>query len=313
MTETTTDAAVVDSAATAAPPSRRRLSVRHETTYRYQGAASLGYSLAWLTPRPLPSQDLREHRLNVFPKPRFLREAVDAFGNVQHYFEVHKGHTELRIQSQAIVECAPAPDLAVLDEPWENFCISGVEGADSDPPAWDFVYPTAMVPLSESWSEYARQSFTPGHALGEALIAFNAQIHHDFQYVPGATEIDTPLSVVWTQRHGVCQDFAHFALACLRGLGLAAAYVSGYLLTYPRPGESKRIGADASHAWFAVWAGDEHGWVQLDPTNNMVVGDEHIVVALGRDYSDTPPVKGVCFGGGSHQLAVAVTVEQLGA
>jgi transglutaminase-like putative cysteine protease len=290
---------------------KRRLSVRHETTYRYQGAASLGYSLAWLTPRPLPTQDLREHRLNVFPKPRFLREAVDAFGNVQHYFEIHKGHSELRIQSQAIVECVAAPDLAVLTEPWESCCLTGTRGDDADPPAWDFIYPTPMVPLSEAWTDYARQSFTPGRPLAEALAGFNAQIHHDFQYVPGATAIDTPLSVVWTQRHGVCQDFAHFAIACLRGLGLAAAYVSGYLLTYPRAGESRRIGADASHAWFAVWAGETHGWVQLDPTNNLAVGDEHIVVAFGRDYSDTPPVKGVCFGGGSHQLAVAVTVEQL--
>ena len=112
-------------------------------------------------------------------------------------------------------------------------------------------------------------------------------------------------------RQCFCQDFAHFAIACLRGLGLAAAYVSGYLLTYPQPGEAKRIGADASHAWFAVWGGAEAGWLQLDPTNNLVVGDEHIVVALGRDYSDTPPVKGVCFGGGQHQLSVAVTVDQI--
>jgi transglutaminase-like putative cysteine protease len=300
-----------------AKSARRRLSVRHETVYRYQGAASLGYSLAWLTPRPLPTQDLREHRLNVFPKPRFLHESFDAFGNVQHYFEVHKGHSELRIQSQAVVECAEAPDLGVLSQPWETFCIEhrgrggDVVGADGDPAAWDFVYPSELVPQTDAYTDYARQSFTPGRPLGEALLAFNAQIHRDFQYLPGATDVDTPLAEVWEQRAGVCQDFAHFAVSCLRGLGLASAYISGYLLTYPLPGETKRIGADASHAWFAVWAGAEHGWVQLDPTNDLVVGDEHIVVAIGRDYSDTPPVKGVCFGGGHHQLSVAVTVEQL--
>lgn len=296
---------------TPAAPPRRRLSVRHETTYRYQGAASLGYSLAWLTPRPLPTQDLREHHINVYPKPRFLHESLDAFGNVQHYFEIHKGHSELRIQSQAVVECCAAPDIGLLQEPWETYRPEGVTGAEGDPPAWDFVYPTPLIPLADAYIEYARQVFTPGRPLGEALLVFNAQIHTDFQYLPGATDVDTPLSEVWENRAGVCQDFAHFAVSCLRGIGLAAAYVSGYLLTYPRPGESKRIGADASHAWFAVWAGPQHGWVQLDPTNNLVVGDEHIVVAIGRDYSDTPPVKGVCFGGGQHQLAVGVTVEQL--
>lgn len=289
----------------------RRLSVRHETVYRYQGAASLGYSLAWLTPRPLPTQSLREHRLTVFPKPRFLHETMDAFGNLQHYFEIHKGHSELRIQSQAIVECSPQPDLTGLDAPWESYCPMGVSGADADPPAWDFLYPTALAPHAQDYVDYARIAFTPGRPLGEALLAFNAQIFHEFQYMPGATAVDTPLAHVWESRSGVCQDFAHLAIACLRGIGLATAYVSGYLLTYPNPGEAKRIGADASHAWFAVWAGAERGWVQLDPTNNLVVGDEHIVVALGRDYSDTPPVKGICFGGGQHQLIVGVTVEEL--
>jgi len=301
----------VASSTAVAASARRRLSVRHETVYRYQGAASLGYSLAWLTPRPLPTQDLREHRINVFPKPRFLHESLDAFGNVQHYFEIHKGHSELRIQSQAIVECAPALDFARLQEPWESYCPSGVSGAAGDPPAWDFIYDTELAPIVNTYSDYARLAFTPGRALGEALLAFNAQIYTDFEYVPGATAVDTPLADVWEQRTGVCQDFAHLAVSCLRGIGLATAYVSGYLLTYPNPGESKRIGADASHAWFAVWAGAEIGWVQLDPTNNLIVGDEHIVVALGRDYSDTPPVKGVCFGGGQHQLSVGVTVEQL--
>lgn len=289
----------------------RRLSVRHETTYRYQWAASLGYSLAWLTPRPIGGQLLLDHRLTVYPKPRYLYEQLDGFGNLQHYFEVQKGHSELRIHSQAQVETMSAPDLSMLTQPWEQARVQGVEGAAGEPPAWEFTYPTPLVQTAPAWSDYARQSFTAGRPLGEALTAFNAQIFKDFQYLPGATDIDTPLTEVWEQRAGVCQDFAHFAIACLRGLGLAAAYVSGYLLTYPQPGETKRIGADASHAWFAVWGGKDVGWLQLDPTNNLVVGDEHIVVAIGRDYSDTPPVKGVCFGGGQHQLSVAVTVEQI--
>ncbi|HET8709793.1 MAG TPA: transglutaminase family protein, partial [Spongiibacteraceae bacterium] len=233
----------------------------------------------------------------------------DAFGNVQHYFEVHKAHSELRIHSSALVECQRAPDVAALVQPWESAKPSGAAGT-TELPAWEFIYPTALVPLRQEYTDYARAIFTPERPLGEALLAFNHQLHTDFQYVPGATAVDTPLAQVWENRAGVCQDFAHLAIAALRGIGLAAAYVSGYLLTYPREGESKRIGADASHAWFAVWT-PEHGWIHFDPTNDTVVGDEHIVVAIGRDYSDSPPVKGVCFSGGLHQLSVAVTVNEL--
>ncbi len=288
----------------------RRLHVKHETAYHYQSAVALGYSLAWLTPRAMQSQRLIEHHLSVMPKPRFQHERRDAFGNTQHYFEVHKQHSELRIQSSAIVECDTAIDVVALTQPWESARPKGLAGGEGELPAWDFIYPTNLVPLHIDYTNYARSVFTPARPLGEALRAFNSQLHTDFQYLPGATAVDTPLAQVWENRAGVCQDFAHFAIAALRGIGLAAAYVSGYLLTYPRPGETKRIGADASHAWFAVWT-HEHGWIHLDPTNDTVVGDEHIVVAIGRDYSDSPPVKGVCFSGGLHQLSVAVTVNEL--
>jgi transglutaminase-like putative cysteine protease len=286
----------------------RRLQVRHDTSYRYQVSAALGYSLAWLTPRELPGQRVLEHRLTVWPKPRFIHEARDSFGNTQHYLEIHKAHSELRIQSHAVVELRPAPDVAaLLTEPWEAACTAALEGGAGKPPLWEFIYPTELTPLHPDYTAYAEQVFTPGRALGEALLAFNAQLHSDFSYLPGSTEVDTPLAEVWENRAGVCQDFAHLAVSALRGIGLAAAYVSGYLLTHPREGEEKRLGADASHAWFAVWSGAA-GWIHLDPTNDLVVGSEHIVVAMARDYADTPPVKGVCFGGGQHQLAVAVTV-----
>ena len=288
----------------------RRLQVKHETAYHYQSAVALGYSLAWLTPRALQNQRLLEQQLTVLPKPRFQHHASDAFGNTQHYFEVHKSHSELRIQSSAIVECQSAPDVAALTQPWESAKPKGFETSADELPVWEFIYPTALVPLHQQYTEYARAIFTPERPLGEALLAFNRQLHSDFQYVPGSTAVDTPLAQVWENRAGVCQDFAHLAIAALRGIGLAVAYVSGYLLTYPRAGETKRIGADASHAWFAVWT-QELGWVHLDPTNDTVVGDEHIVLAIGRDYSDSPPVKGVCFSGGLHQLSVAVTVNEL--
>jgi transglutaminase-like putative cysteine protease len=290
----------------------KRLEVKHETSYHYQSSVALGYSLAWLTPRNTAAQQLLEHRLQVFPKPRFQCESSDAFGNIQHYFEVHKAHSELRVQSHAIVESAIAPDLNELIEPWENARPKGIGAGVGDPPPWEFIYATELVPLHAHYTDYARAIFTPERPLGEALLAFTRQIFTDFQYLPGSTQVDTPLAAVWENRAGVCQDFAHLALAALRGIGLAAAYVSGYLLTYARDGEEKHIGADASHAWFAVWA-NGRGWIHLDPTNNKVVGNEHIVLALGRDYADTPPVKGVCFGGGLHHLRVAVTVNDLSA
>lgn len=290
----------------------KRLEVKHETSYHYQSSVALGYSLAWLTPRNTPAQHLLEHRLQVLPKPRFQHESVDAFGNIQHYFEMHKAHSELRVQSHAIVESAPAPDLTALTGPWENARPKGITAAIGEPPPWEFIYATDLAPLHADYTDYAHAVFTPGRALGDALLAFTHQIFTDFQYLPGSTQVDTPLAEVWEIRAGVCQDFAHLAIAALRGIGLAVAYVSGYLLTYAREGEEKHIGADASHAWFAVWA-NEHGWIHLDPTNDKVVGDEHIVLAMGRDYGDTPPVKGVCFGGGLHHLRVAVTVNDLSA
>lgn len=292
-----------------APPGHRRLQVRHDTSYRYQSPVALGYSVAWLAPRELPGQHLLEHRLTVLPKPRFQHESRDCFGNVQHYFEIHKPHSELRIQSHILVARAPAPDLAALTQPWEEARPDPAVAAAAQPPLWEFIYPTALAPTDPDYTDYARRAFTPGRALGAALLAFNSQLHADLTYLPGATEVDTPLAEVWEKRAGVCQDFAHLALAALRGLGLAAAYVSGYLLTRAAPGE-QRVGADASHAWFAVWAGAA-GWIHLDPTNDLVVGDGHVVVAMARDYGDSPPVKGICFGGGRHQLSVAVTVTAL--
>jgi transglutaminase-like putative cysteine protease len=289
-------------------PARRRLEVRHETAYRYQNAVSLGYSLAWVTPRTLREQAVLEQHFSVAPPPRFQRTSEDSFGNTCRYFEIHKAHTELRVESRAVVERAPAPDLSVLSQPWEQ-ALRKIDAA-AEPATWEFIYPTAMTPADAEYSAFARRAFTPGRPLGEALLAFNSLLHAEFEYLPGATDIDTPLAEVWQNRAGVCQDFAHLAISALRGIGFAVAYVSGYLLTTPREGADDFVGADASHAWFAVWT-RELGWVHLDPTNDTLVGDEHIVLAMGRDYSDSPPLKGICFGGGQHQLSVAVTVHEI--
>jgi len=288
----------------------RRLEVKHETAYRYQSAVALGYSLAWLAPRVMPGQQVLEQHFSVLPPPRFQLTSNDSFGNTQHYFELHKAHRELHVHSHAIVEREAAPDLAGLKQPWEQAQIKNTAASMGEPAVWEFIYPTAMTPAHTDYSDYARNAFTPGRPLGEALLAFNRQLHTDFEYLPGATDIDTALAEVWEKRAGVCQDFAHLAISALRGIGLATAYVSGYLLTRPSAGAETNIGVDASHAWFAVWT-QELGWVHLDPTNDVVVGNEHIVLAMGRDYADSPPLKGICFGGGQHQLSVAVTVNEI--
>jgi transglutaminase-like putative cysteine protease len=268
---------------------------------------SLGYSLAWLAPRRLPEQRVLEQHFSVSPPPRHQATREDSFGNTCRYFEIHKAHTELVVESRAVVERAPAPDLTLLAQPWER---ARVGGDTPEPDVWEFIYPTAMTPVHDAWSDYARRAFTAGRPLGEALLAFNSQLHAEFEYLPGSTDIDTPLAEVWERRAGVCQDFAHLAISALRGIELAVAYVSGYLLTRAPDGGEKFVGADASHAWFAVWT-RELGWVHLDPTNDTVVGCGHIVLAMGRDYADTPPLKGICFGGGQHQLSVAVTVNEI--
>lgn len=285
----------------------RLLRVRHQTRYRYQGSASQGYNLAWLTPRAMPDQQRIAHRVNVDPLPRTLESRGDGYGNTLHYFEVHKAHTRLQVSSEATVRRWPAPDLRLLKEPWESTrCGDWSLDARALPPL-ELSYPSPMVALHPEVTAYVAESFTPKRALGAALLDFNTRLHADFHYQPGVTSVETPVAEVWEKRSGVCQDFAHLAIAGLRGLGLATAYVSGYVLTRSSEDEALQ-GGDASHAWYAVFT-PTMGWVQLDPTNNLVVGDEHIVIAIARDYSDVPPVKGVCYGGGQHQLEVSVSVE----
>jgi transglutaminase-like putative cysteine protease len=178
-----------------------------------------------------------------------------------------------------------------------------------------FALPSPAVPSNALAADYARESFTPGRPLLEAALDLVSRIHRDFEYDPTSTTVATPLAEVLEQRRGVCQDFAHLAIAGLRGLGLAARYVSGYLETLPPPGQPKLRGADASHAWLALYcpeATEAHGWVDLDPTNDCPISDQYITTAVGRDYQDVTPVRGVFYGGGEHSLAVSVDVDRLG-
>lgn len=288
------------------------MKLRHETRYQYQGTAALGYNLAWITPAETSYQHVISHRVVVEPAPRFIDKRQDIFGNTCHYFEVQKPHERLRIISEATVQRTRQTDDIFSARAWEEARLRAPGNHSVQIQLCDFGLPSPLIESIDAITEYARASFTAGRPILEALDEYTARIHTDFSYEPGATSVETPLRDAWEQRSGVCQDFAHIAIAGLRGLGLPAAYVSGYILTHPASGTGDgtqtRTGADASHAWFAVWIPDT-GWVQFDPTNRMRVNDEHIMVAIGRDYSDVPPVKGVCYGGGAQELHVSVTIE----
>jgi len=205
-----------------------------------------------------------------------------------------------------------SPEAGLLDSPpWE--AVRERVAADTTTPgleARDFVLPSAFVPPDDAVWDYARASFPPGRPLLEAVRDLTRRIHQEFRYDPGFTTIVTPLAEVLAHRRGVCQDFAHLQIACLRSLGLPARYVSGYLETLPPPGKAKLQGADASHAWVSVYD-PEQGWTDFDPTNDQLVGEQHITTAWGRDYGDVTPLKGIIFGGGEHTLEVAVDVERL--
>ncbi len=283
--------------------------MRHETLYRYPGQASLAYNKAWLAPIVRLEQQVLEHRLRIDPKPRFQHVQTDSFGNRVHYFEVHKPHMKLRVISEAIVGRCPKPFNAACERPWEQATYASLQGRQQMEMC-SFAYPSPMAPAHDEIRDYTAIAFKPGRSLLEALFELSSRIHRDFKYVSGATQVDTPLSEFWELREGVCQDFAHLAVSGLRSLGLIAAYVSGYIMTYPPEGQEKRQGSDASHAWVALYVPD-YGWLHVDPTNDMWVKDEHVIVAIGRDYSDIPPLKGVCYGAAQQQPEVAVTLERI--
>jgi len=271
----------------------------------------LSYNQAWLRPRTGYGQVCLSHKVKVEPKPRFQTEQTDLFGNHVNYFELLSSHELFRVTSEAVVAVTPADYSRRGREPWEAARFGALPSGLVRTQGSFFAFPTAMTTAVADMVEYARESFTPGRPLRSAVEDLCHRIHADFTYEGGVTGIDTPLLEVWEKQRGVCQDFAHLALAMLRSLGLVAAYVSGYILTRPPEGQERLVGADASHAWFGVM--DQNGeWLFLDPTNDQWVRGEHILVAVGRDYGDVPPLKGICYGGGSVNPEVAVSVEYLG-
>lgn len=286
--------------------------VSHRTTYTYEQPVSISHHLLHLLPRQCPHQVTGDTALEIQPAPTVRHEDVDYFGNPVTFLTIQQNHTELVLRALSFVDVrtAPVPEPAATP-PWDDVLavLDEDRGAETlDAVQYRFASPYTQI--DSDVTAYARASFRPGRPVLEAARDLTHRINRDFLYDTTATTVSTPVPDVFRLRRGVCQDFAHLQLASLRSLGLAARYVSGYLLTRPPEGKEKLVGADASHAWLAIWV-PGYGWVDLDPTNDLVPGDEHVTLAWGRDYGDVSPVQGVMFGGGGHTVSVAVDVTQL--
>ena len=285
--------------------------VSHITVYSYEASVASTRCALRLIPREASGQKLLRGAIDILPEPDIISERTDFFGNQITDVLVRKPHSKLCIELTALVEVSrPEPPHLSQTLPWEStaraaLAVSSLSNAA--PVHW--LYPSRYVGLHHEITDYARVSFSSGRPILEAADEFMRRIQNDFTYDPKSTDIATPLLQSFQSRRGVCQDFAHIMLAGLRGLGLPAAYVSGYIRTIPAPGQAYLEGADASHAWVSLWCGDANGWVQLDPTNGIIVHDEHIMVALGRDYADVSPIDGIIVSAGKQELDVSVTIK----
>lgn len=287
--------------------------VSHRTTYSYRRPVLQSQHLLHLTPRDSQRQTVLRHSILIEPAPATQSDVRDRYGNAVGVLSVVDAHSELIVHARSTVDVRP-PELPMLglSTPWEQVKGRALVGDDQlDLSVLEFVSASRHTRPFRDALDYARPSFMPGRPILEAAFDLTQRIYRDFRFDAGATDISTPVSHVLRQRRGVCQDFAHVALTCLRTLKLPARYVSGYLLTYPPPGQPKLQGADASHAWFSVWT-PEVGWVDFDPTNGVIPTTEHITVAYGRDYDDVSPISGVLFGGLDQRMAVAVDVNPVG-
>ncbi len=290
-----------------------RYHVRHDTIYRYDQPVGESHQLLRLTPRELPWQTCVAHRIDVVPEPSRLGEFRDSFGNQVRALHFEADHDALEIRAESWVELAPRAIPAAKDSPpWETVREALTYHAErrmtsETLEATAFLFESPHVRLKRDFAEYAAACFTPGLALLEGVDRLMRRIHEEFAFDPEATDVSTPVTQVFAQRRGVCQDFAHFMISCLRSTGLAARYVSGYLLTRPPPGKRRLVGADATHAWVSVYC-PRSGWVDFDPTNAVCPDREHITIGWGRDFGDVSPLRGVILGGGEHEPEIAVTV-----
>jgi len=290
-----------------------RYDVKHLTRYAYGAPVELGYHLLRLVPPATPRQRLIAHAIALDPRPERVGSFTDHFGNAIRHVAIERRHDAFAAELSATVEVNAAPAPLSEGPPWEEVAAAlRDDGFTSESATVEFAYPSPLAPDNAEAHAYAASSFAPKRPIVAALRELTTRINGDFAYVPGATTVSTPVAEVMRIRRGVCQDFAHVMIAGLRAHGIPARYVSGYVRTIPPPGGVGRRGGDASHAWAAAWCGPTIGWIELDPTNDLVVGEEHIVLAYGRDFSDVSPLRGVILGGGAHTAEVSVTVKPVG-
>lgn len=293
------------------PSTTRTYRVMHRTSYTYAADVTSSFGRSYLTPRDLPAQRVLESEVQIEPEPDDWSTGIDVYGNTDSYFHVRTPHTELVVTGRSLVEVDP-PDagLRLSPEalgPWEQArpAAAGPAGAR----AVEFVLDLQPPEITQAVRDYAAGVFTPGRPLIEAIADLTTRIYTDFTYKSGSTAISTRVDTVLERRTGVCQDFARVAIACLRSVGLAARYESGYLATDPPPGKERIFGADASHAWAAVWLPGDR-WIAFDPTNDKLVDERHVTVAWGRDYDDVPPLRGVIYtDSASSKIDVSVDVS----
>ncbi len=284
--------------------------IRHVTSYSYENPVGFARCSLRLEPRDGDGQELISHSVDIRPRPVERTVRRDFFGTHTESVLIEVPHRTLRIDSRSRVSVfRRAPGRATQSPAWESVRDMAFEASSLGPTSpIGYVFASPLVPVQPPVTDYASLSFAPGNGILAGAVDLMHRIRTDFKYDPKATVISTPLKEVFEKRHGVCQDFAHVMIAGLRGLGLPAAYVSGYLRTIPPPGKPRLQGADATHAWVSLWCGEEIGWVGLDPTNDVLVENDHIVLAVGRDFSDVSPVDGIIVGSRKQKLGVAVDV-----
>jgi transglutaminase-like putative cysteine protease len=282
----------------------------HRTTYKYVYPVSFGSHVACLKPRSFSGNRLVRHEMRIEPGPTECTERVDYFGNQLCFFTIQEPHHALSVEARSEVVVDRAADSnGESASPWEHS--ASALSHDHSPAgldAYQFQFESPRIRTRPEYAAYALESFTPGRPMREALMELTTRIYKDFKFDAKVTTVRTPIETVFKKRRGVCQDFAHIQIACLRSIHVAARYVSGYLRTYPPPGKPRLIGADASHAWVSAYCRDL-GWLDMDPTNNVAPSDGHVTLAWGRDYSDVSPLRGLILGGGSHTLDVGVDME----
>ncbi|MCA9041621.1 MAG: transglutaminase family protein [Planctomycetaceae bacterium] len=286
--------------------------ITHSTRYQYSQAVPVCHNLVHLCPRELPNQTRDSFTLLIHPEPTRITSRQDYFGNDVSLFSIDHPHSGLTVTalSEVTVDSSPGIDPAKT-KPWDE--IVSKMRSDRNPEAlaaYQFAFDSKGVKRIPELLEYVRPSFPAGRPILEGVLELTERINKEFKYDSRATTVHTEVQEIFENRHGVCQDFAHLQIGCLRALGIAARYVSGYLRTIPPPGKTRLVGADASHAWVSVYCG-EAGWVDVDPTNNLRISNDHITVAWGRDYFDVCPIQGTIIGGGQHSMSISVDVAPI--